>query len=166
MAGRPVLLAILGVALLDPASFARDLRHPVSGDPAFTITVPDDWTAVAVDGGKSLSIASANRRIGFALTVDTTDKSASEIAKSALTSTKATLVETRPASISGFSGSTYSWTYANAGGVTLRIAMTMIQLEGKWLVSCTKLEVDGNPPAEQQLADTVMQSVKLTKGSK
>ena len=159
-------LAILGIVLLSSTGLARDLRHPASGEPAFTMTVPDDWTAVTVDGGKSLSVTSSDRRVGFALTIDTTDKSVSEIAKSALTATKGTLLETKPATISGFSGSSYRWTYVNAGGITLRTAMTLIRIEGKWLVSCTKLEVDGNSAAEQQLADTVMQSVQLTKASR
>ncbi len=44
--------------------------------------------------------------------------------------------------------------------------MTLVQLDGKLLASCTKLELDGNSPAEQQLADTAMQSVKLTKGTR
>ena len=164
--GRPALLAVLGLVLLSAAARARDLRHPASGEPAFTITVPDDWTAVTVDGGRSLSIASANRRIGFALTIATSDQSPEEIAKSAVTASKGTQLETKPASISGLAGRTYSWTYTNAGGIKLHTAMTLVQLDGKWLASCTKLEVDGNSPADQQLADTAMQSVKLVKGAK
>jgi hypothetical protein len=163
---RPILSAVLVLVLLPLAAFARDLRHPASGEPAFTITVPDDWTAVTVDGGKSLGIASADRRIGFALTVATTDQSLEEIAKSAITATKATQLEARPTSISGFAGRTYSWTYVNAGGIKLHTTMTLVQLDGHWLASCTKLEVDGNSPAAQQLADTAMQSVKLVKGAK
>src|SRR5215475_14013965 len=79
---------------------------------------------------------------------------------------KGTQLETKPASISGLAGRTYSWTYTNAGGIKLHTAMTLVQLDGKWLASCTKLEVDGNSPADQQLADTAMQSVKLVKGAK
>jgi hypothetical protein len=164
--GRPTLLAVLGFVLLPATAFARDLRHPASGEPAFTMTVPDDWTAVTVDGGKSLSVTSADRRVGFALTVATTDTSLEEIAKSAVTATKGTQLETKPTSISGFAGRTYSWTYVNAGGLKLHTAMTLVQLDGKWLATCTQIEVDGNSPAEHQLADTAMQSLKLMKGAK
>jgi hypothetical protein len=163
---RPILLAILGLVLLPAAALARELRHPASGEPAFTITVPDDWTAVTLDGGRSLSITSADRRIGFALTIAITDQSPEEIAKSAVTASKGTQLETKPTSISGIAGRTYSWTYVNAGGIKLHTAMTLVQLDGQWLASCTKLEVDGNSPAAQQAADTAMQSVKLVKGAK
>jgi hypothetical protein len=164
--GRPILLVVLALVLLPATASARDLRHPASGEPAFTMTVPDDWTAVTVDGGRSLSIASANRRIGFALTIATTDQSPEEIAKSAVTASKGTQLEVKPTSISGIAGQSYRWTYVNPGGITLHTAMTLVQLDGKWLASCTKLEVDGNSPADQQLADTAMQSVKLVKGAK
>jgi hypothetical protein len=156
---RAVLLAL---AFLAPAASARDLRHPASGQPAFTLTVPDTWTVQPVDKGKSLSISSDDRRLGFALTVDTSKKSMEEIIKEVLAATRASLLETKATSISGFPGRSYIWTQVNSGGVKLRVTMIMIPLEGGWLVSCTKLEVDGNSPAEQQLADTVLQSVKLT----
>ena len=164
--GRPALLAVLGLVLLPVAAFARDLRHPASGEPAFTMTVPDDWTAVTIDGGKSLGVTSADRRIGFAFTVATTDQSLEEIAKSALTAAKATQLEAKPTSISGFAGRAYSWTYLNASGIKLHTTMILVKLDGKWLVSCTSLEVDGNSPADHQLADKVMQSVTLIKGGK
>ena len=164
--GRPILWAVLVAASLPTAGFARNLRHPASGEPAFAMTVPDDWTAVTVDGGKSLSVTSADRRIGFALTVATTDKSADEIARSAVTATKGTQLETKPASISGFAGRTYSWTYLSAAGIKLHTTMITVPLDGQWLASCTKLEVDGNTQADQQLANTVLQSVTLTKGGK
>ncbi len=163
---RTSLSAALALVLLPSAAFARDLRLPASGDPAFTMSVPDDWIAVTVDGGRSLSITSADHRIGFALTIAASDKSAEEIAQSAVKATKGTHLETRPISISGLAGRAYSWTYSNAGGLTLHTAMTLVQLDGKLLASCTKLELDGNSPAEQQLADTAMQSVKLTKGTR
>jgi hypothetical protein len=163
---RSTLSAVLALALLPPAAIARDIRHPASGDPAFTMTVPDDWTAVTVDGGRSLSITSADRRIGFALTIATSDKSLEEIAQSAVKATKGTQLEARPTSISGLAGRSYSWTYSNAGGLTLHTAMTLVQLDGKVLASCTKLELDGNSLAEHQLADAAMQSVKLVKGTR
>ena len=163
---RPMLSAVLGLALLPATASARDLRHPASGEPAFTITVPDDWTAVMLDAGKSLSITSADRRIGFALTIATTDQSPEEIAKSAVTASKGTQLETKPTSISGIAGKSYSWIYTNAGGIKLHATMILVQLDGKWLASCTGLEVDGNSPADHQRAETAMQSVKLIKGAK
>jgi hypothetical protein len=163
---RLLILAAFGLTLSTTTGLARDLRHPASGQPAFTLTVPDEWTSRTVDNGKSLSVSSDDRRIGFALTVDTTQKSIDEIIKEALTATKGTLLETKAASISSFPGLSHTWTYVNAGGFKLYVTMIMIQLDGKWLVSCTKLEVDGNAPALQQLADSVMQSVKLTTASK
>src|SRR5262249_16443903 len=100
------------------------------------------------------------------LTVATTSKSLEEIAQSALTATKGTPSETKAASISGFPGRAYSWTYLNSSGIKLHTTMILIQLEGGWLVSCTKLEVDCNSPTEHRHADTVMQTVKLTKGGR
>jgi len=163
---RPTLLAVLALLLLPVTASARELRHPASGEPAFTMTVPDDWTAVTVDGGRSLSIASADRRIGFALTIAPTDQSPEEIAKSAVTASKGTQLETKPTSISGIAGQSYSWIYVNAGGIKLRATMVLVQLDNKWLASCTGLEVDGNSPADHQRAETAMQSVKLVKGAK
>jgi hypothetical protein len=157
---------LLVLAFLAPVASARDLRHPASGQPAFTLSVPDGWTLLVLDGGKSLSISSDDHRIGFALTVDTTRKSADQILKQALAATKGTLLDTKAASISGIPGRSYSWTYVNSGGFKLHVTMIMIQLEDKWLASCTKLEVVGNTPDLQQLADGVMQSVKLTTESK
>ena len=164
--GRPTLLAVLALVLLPAAASARDLRHPASGEPAFTMTVPDDWTAVTVDGGKSLGVTSADRRMGFALTIATTDQSLEEIAKSAVTGSKGTQLEIKPTSISGLAGQSYSWIYVNAGGIKLRATMVLVQLDGRRLASCTELEADGNSPADHQLADKVMQSVKLVKGAK
>lgn len=164
--GRPTLLAVLGLMLLPATVSARDLRHPASGEPAFVITVPDDWAAVTLDAGKSLSITSADRRIGFALTIATTDQSPEEIVKSAVKASKGTQLETKPTSISGIAGQSYSWIYVNAGGIKLHATMILIQLDGKWLASCTGLEVDGNSPADHQRAETAMQSVKLIKGTK
>jgi hypothetical protein len=164
--GRPTLLAVLALVLLPATALARDLRHPASGAPAFTMTVPDDWTAVTIDGGKSLGITSADRRIAFALTIATTDQSLEEIAKSAVTTSKGTQLEIKPTSISGIAGQSYSWIYTNAGGIKLHTAMTLVKLDGQWLASCTKLEVDGNSPADHQRADTAMQSVRLTKASR
>jgi hypothetical protein len=163
---RSILSAVLALVLPPTAAVARDLRHPASGEPAFTITVPDDWTAATLDAGKSLSITSADRRIGFALTIATTDQSPDEIARSAVAASKGTQLETKPTSISGIAGKSYSWIYTNAGGIKLHAIMVLVQLDDKWLASCTGLEVDGNSPADHQLANTAMQSVKLLKGAK
>jgi hypothetical protein len=165
---RPVLLAAIGLAFAS-ASLARDMRHPATGEPAFTFTFPDDWAAQTIENGTMLSIVSPDHRVGFTLGIAAANgDSLDEIAKSAVDDTKGTLLKTKEASLSSYQGATYVWTYVNPHGNKLRVTMIMVKV-GAIVASCGKLEIVTNSAPQQELADTIMKSVKITpsaKGSK
>jgi hypothetical protein len=156
-----LIAAALGLALLASPSLARDMRHPASGEPAISVSFPDNWTANTVDNGSTLSVVDPDHRIGFSLTVapahgDTID----DIARHLLQGTNGTLNGKQKVLLSGYAGETYTWSYMNAHRIKLNVTTTMVMVGDK-VASCSKMEVDTNAPAYREVAETVMQSIKI-----
>ncbi len=160
--GFPAVALVLALVpvLVAPTVHARDMRHPTSGRPAFILSVPDDWTPHKMEQEMTLSVVSPDHRIAFALTIAAADSSADEVVEAAVKQTNGTLIGKQDISLSGYPGSLYNWTYINAKGLKLHVALTIIKI-GAIFATCSRLEVDGNSAAVHQLADTVMQSVKI-----
>jgi hypothetical protein len=153
--------AALGLALLATPGLARDMRHPAAGEPALTVSFPDDWTANTVADGSTLSIVNPDHRIGFSLTVTTSGgDSIDDILRSMVKGTKGTMIDKQNASLSGHAGETYIWTYTNAHDIKLRVTATIVKLGGQ-VASCSKIEIDNNSAAHRELAETVMQSIRI-----
>jgi len=156
-----LIAAALAVALLTSSGQARDMRQPESGEPAIGVSFPDDWTASTVAEGTTLSVLNPDHRIGFSLTVaPSRGQSIEDILQSMVKGTHGTLEAKQKASLSGHAGETYSWTYSNAHGIKLHVTTTMVKT-GDTVVSCSKMEVDGNPADHHELAETVMQSIRI-----
>jgi len=153
--------AVLALSALASPSQARDMRQPAAGGPAITVSFPDDWTASTVAEGTTLSVLNPDHRIGFSLTVaPSRGQSIEDIMQSMVKGTHGSLEAKQKASLSGHVGETYSWTYSNAHGIKLHVTTTMVKL-GDTVASCSKMEVDGNPAEQRELAETVMQSIKI-----
>jgi len=159
--GKTFIPAVLALAVLASPGVARDMRQPASGEPAIGVSFPDDWTASTVAEGTTLSGINPDRRIGFSLTVaPSRGQSIEEILQSMVKGTHGTLEAKQKASLSGHAGETYSWTYSNAHGIKLHVTTTMVKM-GDTVVSCSKMEVDGNPADHREQAEAVMQSLKI-----
>jgi hypothetical protein len=157
---RVLMASALGLVFLAPPGLARDVRHPASGEPALSASLPDDWTATTVDDGSTISVMNPDHKIAFALTVATRADSLDDVARSMLEALNGTLDGKRKASLSGYAGETYTWSYINDGGGKIDVTTTLVKVGDK-LTACSKMEVDGNPTAHRALAETVMQSIKI-----
>jgi hypothetical protein len=82
------------------------------------------------------------------------------VAQSILKGTHGTLSGKQKTSLSGYAGETYSWSFMNAQAIKLNVT-TMLVKVGDRIASCSKMEVENNPADYHELAETVMQSIKI-----
>ena len=157
---RSLITAAVGLALVASPGLARDVRCPASGEPAVSMSVPDDWTVTAVENGRALSIVNPDHRIGFTVRVAVDAGTTETVAQSMLKGTRGTLSGKQKTSLSGYAGETYSWSYMNAHAIKLNVTTILVKV-GDRIAACSKMEVDNNPADERDLAQTVMQSVKI-----
>ena len=66
-----------------------------------------------------------------------------------------------PASLSGLPGFSFDSTSKNAKGQPLQVKLTIVPVAGRVYGSVIKFELTSNSPEQRQLADTVMQSVRI-----
>ena len=163
MIARASMLILLGWALCFASSVsAKDMRFPASGNPAFSFRMPDNWTS-SIDPSGNLLLASANRSTGFSLTHAVSSASLDELANEALGIAKADETRARaPASISGFAGVSYTTTMKNEAGVKLRVKVVVVRIDKTHVASCTKIEAESNSAEDRKVAETVLQSMKLS----
>jgi len=160
------LIAILASACLSllavQPSVAKDMRFPESGDPAFSFQMPNDWTS-RVDGDGNLLLTSGDRSTAFSLSHVVDSSSLDDIANGALGVAKADETRTRtPATISGFSGLSYTTTMKNDAGVKLRVKLVIVRIDKTHAASCTKIEAETSSAEQRRVADAVLASMKLT----
>ena len=156
---RLTVLASLSV-LVASVAFARDLRHPVSGDPSFTITVPDGWESSVVAGGRTLAIWSPDRRIGIVLFIGRSSGPADSLIDELVSSVKGTQLEAKAGSIAGLAGRTYSYVYLNKAGVRTHAIATVVQIATSIAFVETLVAVDSSPET-RELVESVVRTVRL-----
>jgi len=155
------LIAVLLCVAIATEAAARELRHPARGTPAFTVQVPDDWTH-EVDTDNNLIAVSQDRSTSVVFSFGTYAGSLEDAAKMMLQVANATApTGTTPASISGLSGSSFESTMKNGKGQLLQLKLTIMRIGARSYGSAAKIEIVGNSPEQRQLADTVMQSVRI-----
>jgi hypothetical protein len=154
------LAAVLLCVAIAAEVAARELRHPGPGTPAFTVQVPDNWTHQVTDD--NLFVVSPDKTMSIVVSFWTHIGSLEEAAKIMLEGGGATAPTGKmPASISGLPGFTFDSTSKNGKGQPLQVKLTIVQVGGRVYGSVTKFELTSNSPEQRQLADTVMQSVRI-----
>jgi len=105
---------LLCVAIAAEAS-ARELRHPASGAPAFTVQVPDNWTHQVTDD--NLIAVSQDKTMSIVVAFWTHTGSLEEAAKIMLEGGGATAPTGKmPASLSGLPGFSFDSTSKSGKG--------------------------------------------------
>lgn len=160
--GRLTLAALvlgLGAAFADAAE-ARELRHPASGTPAFTLQVPDDWP-YEVDPDKNLIVTSADASTSLVFTWGSFSGDLENAAKLMLKVANATPPTGKaPVSISGQAGYAFDSTM-KVESKSMRLNMTIVRVREKGFGSATRIELDTNSAQQRQRADAVMRSVAI-----
>lgn len=154
------LIAVLLCVAIATEAAARELRHPARGTPAFTVQVPDDWTH-EVDADNNLIAVSQDRSTSVVFSFGTHTGSLEDVAKMMLQVANATApTGTTPASISGLSGISFE-SMMSGKGQLLQLKVTIVRIGARGFGTAAKIEIVGNAPEQRQLADTVMQSVRI-----
>jgi hypothetical protein len=150
---------LLCVAIAAEAS-ARELRHPASGAPAFTVQVPDNWTHQVTDD--NLIAVSQDKTMSIVVAFWTHTGSLEEAAKIMLEGGGATAPTGKmPASLSGLPGFSFDSTSKSGKGQPLQVKLTIVRIGDGGYGSVLKFDLTGNSPEQRQLADTVVQSVRI-----
>jgi hypothetical protein len=153
-------LAALCVLLANEAT-AREVRHPVSGEPAIVLQVPDDWTDKPDSDGNQI-VVSADHSTSFVLSQGTSKGSLDDFAKALLhMANAAPTMNVETTSISGQAGFILESTMKAPQGTPLQLQMAIVRVGEKGYLMCTRMERQSNVPEQRQLADTVMKSVKI-----
>jgi hypothetical protein len=122
------LIAILLCIAIATGAAARELRHPVRGEPAFTVQVPDHWDH-EVDSDDNLIVVSQDRSASLVFSLGTFGGSLEDVAKKMVEVADATAPTGKmPASISGQSGFSVDTTMKNAKGHVLKLKLTIVQI--------------------------------------
>lgn len=158
---RLALATALALLVLEQAGAARDLRHPTSGDPALTVSVPDDWSSTD-DRVGNLLLHSADRSMGFSLTVTTGGEPLDKIAADAMEVAHATPPTGKaPFSISGYAGFSYDSTLTNASGTRLILKIFMVRIDADHIASCTRIEGPDVSPDQHALTERIVASLRV-----
>ena len=154
------LAAILLCVAMAAEAAARELRHPGPGVPAFTVQVPDNWAHQVTDD--NLVVVSEDRTMSIVVAFWTHAGSLEEAAKTMLEGGGATAPTGKtPASISGLPGFSFDSTAKSSKEQPLQVKLTVVRVGTRVCGSVTKFELASNSPEQRQLADTVMQSVRI-----
>ena len=154
------LAAVLLCVAIAAEAAARELRYPGPGTPAFTVQIPDDWTHVATDD--YLAVVSPDKSTSIVVTFWTHTGSFDEAAKIMLEGGGATAPTGKtPASLSGLPGFSFDSTSKSSGGAPLQAKLTIVRLNDRVYGSVIRFELADNSPERRQLADTVVQGIRI-----
>jgi len=155
-----ILVALCAVSFAAQPAVAKDVRFPATGNPAFSLRIPDDWTTEEGDDD-SLLVASGDHSMAFTLMLETGDKpwdddALDEIATVALKVAKAAPPKRKDAvAISGFPGFSYPSATTNDAGDVVRLTVYIIQIDKTHLALFNRIEVASNSPAQRKIADFI-----------
>lgn len=161
------LVALCAVLFAAQPAVAKDVRFPATGNPAFSLRIPDDWTTEEGDDD-SLLLASGDHSMAFTLMLETGDKpwdddALDEIATVALKVAKAAPPKRKDAvSISGFPGFSYPSATTNDGGDVVRLTLYIIRIDKTRLALFNRVEVADNSPVQRKIAEAVLRSMKIS----
>jgi hypothetical protein len=157
-----IVLLTLALALLAPLS-AKDVRHPATGSPAYSFTIPDDWATQDGGDGNLLIMDPKRSTIVVILVVPSTEP-LDKIASDAIEVSKATPPSRKePATISGCAGFTWFSTVQNPNKATLTLEMTIVKIDEKTVASASLLIVPGVSPEAEATARRVRNGLALVK---
>lgn len=157
------IVAALALVCLATTAFARSVRFPELGDPAFYMELPDDWTT-RKDPSGNLIVLSADHAIVFSMNIFAEKVTADEIALKALALQKVTPTPTKQrASIWGFEGVSYHWRSVNASNVKLEMTLMVVQIDETHVANCTKLVSEASAPETHQIADWFVRDLRISR---
>lgn len=155
--------AALGLVFFTATASARSLRYPQSGDPAFSMEVPEDWSS-RTDNSGNFIVVSGDRAIAYSMNVFVVRASADEVARNALEVRKVTPVpEKQRVSISGSEGVAYKWKASNATNAKLDITLMVVQVDATHVANCTEILVESGSPEAHQIAKWFVQDLQISR---
>ncbi len=140
---------------------ARDIRFPESGYPAFTFTVPDDWT-VTPDSDGNMIITAADKSVALSLSLGAAGESLDDIASAVFKAAEAAPPRRgEPISLSGFNGYVYYSTMSNSSGVHLNVKVNLVKTDATHFASCGLISADFTTPPQMDAGNSVMSSIAV-----
>jgi hypothetical protein len=157
-----ILLAIcVGLAGTAHAQ-GKSVRHPETGSPYLSLTLPDSWSS-QVDPSGNLIIFNVATTAGFSITVAQDSGTLDALAAGSMQVAKA-----MPPSFAGSAmlapaaaGNLYYSAIETAAGPTLNLRMTLVRIDPTHIASVTMLTKRDAPPADLAEAERVQQSIKV-----
>ena len=165
--GLSVVVALYAALFAAQAAVAKEVRFPATGDPSFSLRMPDDWTTDEGDDD-SLLVASGDHSMAFTLMLETSDKPfdddiLDEIATVALKVGKAAPPKRKETtSISGFPGFSYPSATTNDAGDIVGLTLYIIRIDETHLALFSRIEAADNSPAQRKIADAVLRSMTIS----
>lgn len=160
---RILVLAVLCGAFASGLARAREVRFPQTGDPAFTLQIPDDWTSRLDDDGNMI-VTTADKSAGFSFSIVTykgkLDDAASEMMQAAKAEPP---VNMGADSISRYRGYDYDTTMTNSSGVHLKVHTVLVKLDPKNIASATMITDSAISPEQMRSAEAVLKSAALSR---
>ncbi|WP_422016840.1 hypothetical protein [Reyranella sp.] len=162
-----ILVALCAVSFAAQPAVAKDVRFPATGNPAFSLRIPDDWTTEEGDDD-SLLVASGDHSMAFTLMLETgdapwDDDTIDEIATVALKVAKAAPPKRKDAvSISGCPGFSYPSAATNDAGDVVRLTLYILRIDKTRLALFSRIEAADNSPAQRKIAEAVLGSMKIS----
>lgn len=155
----PFCLLLLAGALLSLPATARDLRFPETGEPAFTLLLPDNWKS-SLDPNGNLQLANPESTATFSLSLveaPLRPEQLDVLARAIVTSWESKT----PTEISGRPGYRYHAHLARPDGVKVRVEITLVVADATHVLSSSMLCVESIKPADETLARLVHAAIKL-----
>ncbi len=155
-----IALAALSLAFAEDAG-AREIRNPERGNPAFVAEIPDNWKD-EIDPDHNMVVSSADESASFVFTRGGFSGPLEGAAKMILRIGGATPpVNGRATTVSGLSGFIYDSTIKVGNEPPIVLKMTIVRVRESGFMSCTQMWRANATARQRQIADKVMQSVKI-----
>ena len=154
-------LAALGLAFFAATASARSLRYPQTGDPAFLVEVPEDWTS-RTDKGNCI-VGSGDHALAFSLNIVTSTLPVDQIATKALEIQKVSPTPNRETvSIAGYGGVAYSWT-ASKADTTVDITLMIVRIDSTHIAICSTAVAGASSPEVRKIANWFVQDLQISR---
>ena len=154
---KSIATAVIVCALALPAQ-AADVRHPQTGDPAFTIRVPDGWQP-AVDPRGDMRIVSPDKQVAITLTIRTSRIRRLDL--SAITNAPHNEVSRKEITVSGYRGMTFLWT-SGRDDKMLTVQSAAVMLDDEHVAICHVIMSPSITPPLRAAAEAAMNSLTVT----
>ncbi len=160
---RPAAAVLAAMLLCALSARAETVRFPETGDPAFVITTPDDWTH-RPDGSGNLLLIAGNKSASYALTVGPYKGTLDDLANGAMKTAGANPPQQMgPTKISGYRGYIYDTDLTNPSGVHVNVHMVAVKTGKSGMASITELTIDGIGADDYAAAQSVLTNTQITR---